>query len=594
MTVTTLKSADTRSLRNAAATVTVVFALVALATVAARAGGLGAAVTAFAVWGAVVAGIHWLFFHYQTVDLTELEAQARAGIGGAVRDDEPRQVVTEHGVVERYLALPQFQRRGQLLALGIGAVVVTGLVVRAWRMPVGEVSVTGQQLGIALGIGAGVLLSFLGRYAVALGEKLQSSALTGVTQLARLAFWVGVAVAGSLGALLYAQRDYRLVTGRVIAAVTAVLVVDATVRALLRFYRPAAARRSDGPVGDSLVLALVLRRSNPWEEIAQRFEAALGVKLAGVWAFQYARRALGPLALAAALLAWGATVATVVPVGHAGVRVRWGEFVTPPVGPGWHWTLPWPFETIRIVPTGRVEEFVLGFESDTGQPILWTEKHYEGEKNLLVGSGDELLTISVPVQFRVRDPLVYLQGASDAHAALENLAYRELLRATAARDSFAVMTSGRDAARQETQRQAQLALDRLGLGLQLAALEFRELLPARPVLPAFQEVISAQVEVRTLTQQAESYRAETLPVAQAEAYRLRQAATAAASDRVARATGEARAFTAVLAEYRQNPVVMRARLRAEMLEAVAPGLRTTVLPGAPGQLWLSPHGEPRP
>jgi regulator of protease activity HflC (stomatin/prohibitin superfamily) len=171
-----------------------------------------------------------------------------------------------------------------------------------------------------------------------------------------------------------------------------------------------------------LVLALVLRRSSPWEEISRRVEAALGVKLGGVWAFQFVRRSVGPVGLVAALLAWAATVATVVPVGHAGVRVRLGKFLEPAVGPGWHWTWPWPFETIRLVPTGRVEELVLGFESDTGQPILWTEKHYEGEKNLLVGSGDELLTISVPVQFRVRDPRVYLQGASEARAALENLA----------------------------------------------------------------------------------------------------------------------------------------------------------------------------
>lgn len=578
-----MKSAESRQLRNAAATVTVVFALVALATVAARAGGLGAAVMAFAVWGAVVAGIHWLFFHYQTADLTELEAQARAGIGAAGREDGPRQVVTEHGVVERYLSLPQFQRRGQLIALGIGAVVVTWLVIRAWRMPVGETTVTGQQLGIAVSIGAGVLLSFLGRYGVALGEKLQSSALIGVTRLARLAFWVGVAVAGSLGALLYAQRDYRLVTGRVIAALTAVLVVDAMVRALLRLYRPATARRTDGPVGDSLVLALVLRRSNPWEEIAQRLEAALGVKVGGVWAFQFVRRALGPLALAAALLAWGATVATVVPVGHAGVRVRLGRFIEPAVGPGWHWTWPWPFETIRLVPTGRVEEFVLGFESDTGKPILWAEKHYEGEKNLLVGNGDELLTISVPVQFRVRDPLVYLQGAREARAALENLAYRELLRATTARDSFAVMTADRAAVSAALREQLQAAADRQRLGVEVVWVGLRDIHPPVEVTPAYQDVISAEEERQAFIEQGRAYAAETLPAARQEAHRRRVTAEAAGRQRTAVATGEAERFRQVAAAQREQPELFRARLRLETLE-------TTL--AAPAKLLLATDTPP--
>jgi len=587
-----LKATASRQLRNAAFVAGIVFALAAIAGI------WFAAVMALAAWGVIVAGIHALYFRYQTADLEELEAQERAGIQPGAASDEPRRVATEHGVVERYLLLPAFQRRGQLVVLGLGAAVTGWLVWRAWRMPVGVMSATALQMGMALAIGLGVLLSFVGRYAVALGEKLGTRALAGVAQLARLAFWVGLAVAGSFAGALSASRDYRLVTGWVIAVVTAVLVVDVTVRALLRLYRPREAREAAGPVGESVILDLVLRQANPWEELTRRLEAALGVQIEGVWVFQFGRRMFGPLLLTVAVLAWVATTATVVPVGHAGVRVQLGRFIAPAVGPGWHWTWPWPFETIRIVPTGRVEELVLGFATDTGQPILWTEKHYEGEKNLLVGAGDELLTIGVPVQYRVRDPLAFLRTTVDARVALEHLAYRHLLRVTSAREGFAVMTRDREEVREALHAEVQAEADRLGLGLEVVWVGLRDIHPPVEVTPAYQDVISAEEERGALIELSRAYAAETMPAARQEANRLRTTATATARQRAAVATGEAERFRLVAAAQREQPELFRARLTLETLAAALAAPAKVVVgtdAPAPPELFLDlrPDGSKR-
>ncbi|MEM8884050.1 MAG: protease modulator HflK [Planctomycetota bacterium] len=560
-----MTSAEARQLRNASTAVAVVFALIVLAA-------LGwPAVLAFAVWGLIVAAIHALYFQIQADDLRSLEARRRSG-SSAWREEGD-----ESEAMERYMALPRFRSFWQLLLLGGAAVLMGWLLWRAWRMPVAEASTASLQLGIVLSIAVAVLLSLLGRYAVVLGAKLETADLNGVAQLARFSFWVGGALAASLGILLYAQRDLRVVTGRTLVLITAALVLDALVRAMLRSYRPATARKASGPVGDSLLLALFLRRSNPWDEVSTRMEGALGVKLGDTWAFRFLRRAFAPLVLASLLLAWLATAATVVPVGHAGVRVERGRFVSPPVGPGWHWSAPWPFASIELVPTKRVDEILLGFERDTGQPILWAERHYEGEKNILVGDGDELLTIAVPVHYRIHDPLAYLMTTSDARATLQHLAYRELLRVTSARDSFAIMTDQRADVSATLRTGLQRAVDAHGLGLEIVWVGLRDIHPPVAVTPSFQDVISAEEERQTMIELARAYAARALPEAKQEAGRMRATAEAAGEERTLAASGEALRFRQLAGAQKAQPDVFRSRLRLEALEAALAGRRKIVV-----------------
>jgi len=191
------------------------------------------------------------------------------------------------------------------------------------------------------------------------------------------------------------------------------------------------------------------------------------------------------------------------------------------------------------------------------------------------------------VRYQIVDPVAAVFSVSEPEPLLEAVLYQSLTSALAQTGVDAALTTERDLMRQEIQRLAQEKLDELEMGVQLVAVEFRELLPARAVIPAFQEVVSAQVEARTISQNAERYREEQLPAAKAEAYRIRQEAIGEATNLLARAKGEANSFEAILAEYRLTPDVTRARLRAETWEVISQNLNTSmVLPGSPGHLWL--------
>ena len=139
------------------------------------------------------------------------------------------------------------------------------------------------------------------------------------------------------------------------------------------------------------------------------------------------------------------------------------------------------------------------------------------------------------------------------------------------------MLPGLEALRAQSMRGAQAQIDRLGLGVQLLAFEVREIIPAQQVLPAFEDVVSAQVESRTLIEKANSYRASELPGAQAAAYRLKQEADAYAQDLVAKATGEAAAFEAIDQQYRVAPELMHTRLYADAMETILHHLQSATI-----------------
>jgi membrane protease subunit HflK len=170
---------------------------------------------------------------------------------------------------------------------------------------------------------------------------------------------------------------------------------------------------------------------------------------------------------------------------------------------------------------------------------------------------------------------------------LDSILYNAAARTLAAMSVDDALTTRRAFVSQETMRLAQAEIDRLRLGIQLLAFETRELNPPTQVMQSFQDVVSAKVEAKTLIEPANSYRASVIPQAATEAYRMQQEAGAYAKQLIAKAQGEVFSFLALLKEYNANPVVIRARLYAEMIETVMPKMRiSTILPSSTDELRL--------
>jgi regulator of protease activity HflC (stomatin/prohibitin superfamily) len=270
---------------------------------------------------------------------------------------------------------------------------------------------------------------------------------------------------------------------------------------------------------------------------------------------------------------WLSSGVTRVPVDSHGVLVERGAFAERALLPGLHFHAPWPWSRIVVVGTERVQEISLGFERDLAGPVLWSEKHFEGEQNLLVGQGEELLTINVPVHYRVRDAVAYLRRAGDARSALEALGYRELLGITTTHTSFGLMTNDRVEITQRLHRNLQAAADRLGLGVEIVFVGLKDVHPPVAVAPAYQDVISAEEQRVALVDLARTYVVQAGAAAQLSAMQVRLQAETTATERRLRARGESARFLAPLAAYHAQQEVFTTRRRLETLEAALADVR---------------------
>ena len=424
-------------------------------------------------------------------------------------------------------------------------------------------------------------LHFLATYGAAVERETPSAPLATLVPFSRLLACAHALTGATLLVHLYAQRNWMHEARFVLLAVVLVIIAESFLHALFRFYQPKRLRVTSEGFGRSVLLPTLFGEAGPIRSLAAATEKNFGVKFAETWLVRLARVLTAPLALFGLLGLWASTTVTRVPVDSRGVPISRGEFQTPALSPGLHWHAPWPWASIAIVQTERVQELALGFERDLAGPVLWAEKHFEGEQNLLLGGGEELLTINVPVQYRVRDAVAFLRHTADPARALESLGYRQLLALTGEHTAFGLMTTDRAEVSDKIRSQLQLACDRLNLGLEIVFVGLKDVHPPVAVASAYQDVISAEEERSALVDQSRTYSVLALGSAKVAARLARIQAEAAATERRTRASGESSRFLAPLATYRAHADVFTTRLRLETLESALADLR---------QLYVVPAG----
>ncbi|ATC64496.1 hypothetical protein CMV30_11320 [Nibricoccus aquaticus] len=364
-------------------------------------------------------------------------------------------------------------------------------------------------------------------------------------------------------ALVFASNHFDLplltLWSQALIALTAFWILETFARYIARLYQPRRFALERPPLGCSWLLLpfLAITARNAW--LAPVKTDGPVIALADMWFLPTLRRLALPLVAVAAVIIWAGTSLHEIPPGHTGLHARFGRMDATPLTPGLHVTLPFPFHSVTVLPADRLQSIVLGFASDTGQPILWDRGHYIGEQSQLVGHGDDLLTISVPVYYYIRDPLAYHRHTGDAAAVIRDLASQQLLAHTQNRSAFEIMTTGRDELAHTILRDLQSSLDRRNSGLAVALVCLRDIHPPVAVGPAYQEVVSAIEDREAARHEGEDYRAENLPRARSDSAQVRANADTLAGTRSARVRGEAARFDALLASYQASPEVFRIR-----------------------------------
>jgi HflK protein len=521
---------------------------------------LFAGVSSYLIWCSTTSIIYCLFLRFQAGDLGE-------PIDRQMRKNRQAEADTGHRGGPNSKAPPP---RILVTACQLGLVVIA-IVLVIGSAPKGDAQLNSRattllRLASITFLVAGCLLYFASSVVQTVQGRADLSPLNGLLYHARLACCACLATAGAIILFLSTARDYNVWLGWFLLLLTWIFAIETVIGFVARFFQPAGMRDGKSPVAESLLLDRVFGRGDGWLGSVKSFENLIGVRVGEVWVLRFLRQIVEPIILALIIVVWLSTCLTAIPAGSRGVRVLLGRYQEPVLQPGLHVTLPWPFERMEVVATEQVRSSSLGFDKDLSGPVLWTEKHVEGEKNLLVGNAETLLTINVPILYRISDPVAYLRTTSNAEEALLSIAERKLLQLTGSRESFAIMTEERQAISQVLKKAVQAEVDRLGLGFEILFVGLKDIHPPVDVAPAYQEVISAEEEKEQAIDEARAERAQTLPEINAQANRLKVEAQGEYQNRVLTAEGEAARFTLLADIDKVDALLLRPRLRLDALQ----------------------------
>gem|GEM_PF-1587559 len=309
-----------------------------------------------------------------------------------------------------------------------------------------------------------------------------------------------------------------------LAGLTTLLAIEFTLRLVvdlwLRFYDR---RELPGArvLTDAFVPRLLGSHANPVKSVFDVAAESFGIDLRGTYALVFMRRAILPLAGILLVCAWIASAFVVVPAHAVGVQQRFGAR---PGGdgvlePGLHLVAPWPIDRVTLVETERVQTTPLGFEASIeGAAMLWSETHAEGEYRLVLGDGDELLSINAVLHWRPVDPIAYLFTVANPRQALSDIAHRVLFENTVDRTLDDVLTGNLASLTDEFEREIASEVAARDLGVEIVDLVVFALHPPKDVAADYQAVVSNQIEGERLIIEAQADRAQRVFDAEADAF----------------------------------------------------------------------------
>jgi len=254
---------------------------------------------------------------------------------------------------------------------------------------------------------------------------------------------------------------------------------------------------------------------------------------------------LGVAALA--VLVWLGSGFYIIEEGQRGVVLRLGEFAKV-TQPGPHWHIPYPVDSVEEVNVDQVR-------SAQHQATMLTQD-------------ENIVDIDLAVQYRVKDASDYVFNVRSPDMSVREVMESAIREVVGKSKMDFVLAEGRAEIALDTENLMQDMLDSYEVGLVVNNVNLQQAQPPEPVQAAFEDAVKAREDEVRFRNEAQAYANSILPKARGEAARIVEDAKAYREEVVARAEGQAARFQELLAEYQQDPEIMRERLYLETIESV--------------------------
>ena len=234
---------------------------------------------------------------------------------------------------------------------------------------------------------------------------------------------------------------------------------------------------------------------------------------------------------------------------------------------GLHFKVPFVQQVHKVNTT--IKGFTIGYDQDTNEPI--------DTEAVMITSDYNFIDVDFFVEYKVSDPVRALYASQNPELILKNLAQSCIRTVIGSYEVDSVLTTGKNEIQAAIKTMVIDKLETQDLGIQLVNITIQDSEPpTAEIMEAFKQVETAKQGKETALNNANKYRNEKIPNAQAEADKIVKDAEAYKADRINEATGQVARFNSMYEEYIKNPVVTKKRMFYETMEDVLPNLKLII------------------
>lgn len=277
-------------------------------------------------------------------------------------------------------------------------------------------------------------------------------------------------------------------------------------------------------------------------------------------------KVLGIIAVIVALIILACNSAYQIKEQEQAVLITWGK-AQAVTEPGLHFKIPFVQKVKKVNTT--IQGFAIGYDYETGASLE--------NDSLMITSDYNFVNVDFFVEYRYSDPVKAVYASEDPVSILSNISRSCIRTVIGSYPVDDVLTTGKNEIQAAIKEMIIARLEEQDIGVQLVNITIQDSEPpTTEVMEAFKAVETAKQGKETALNNANKYRNEQLPLAQAQADGIIKDAEAQKTERINEATAQVARFNAMYEEYIKNPNVTKQRMFFETMEEVLPELKVII------------------
>ena len=278
-------------------------------------------------------------------------------------------------------------------------------------------------------------------------------------------------------------------------------------------------------------------------------EENTGITMRSLWSLRLIKQLLPGAVLGVALLVWLSTCFVQIEAHQEGALFRMGRLTDKALQPGFHVTLPWPLDKVDVYDTRSLGRLTIGYIPQGDQDNTWTGEHGSEEYLLLLGDGNEMVSINLQIEYRIDDLLAYIRSSATPESMLQAQAYEIITARTIATDLDSLLAADREVFSETFRQELTQRIAPYNTGLSVVSVVLESIHPPVDIAEVYQDIISAgidaeyirlnaQAAANTQIMDAKKQQTQTVGVAISEKYERVAEAQAAVTEFMAAAAAD--------------------------------------------------------